>query len=253
MLKFPRKRRRKFVVWTRLYNVLIANPKRERTITMTCFSVYTGCGGNLTATDTVQQLASERYPGRYTNNRRCEYRISAPNPQQPVIITFDRFRTEGCCDCLYVYDGGYFTNFTNKVMIKTLVRHTTRSVQRVRVETLGSVSVNPVNHNLTWPRVWNWYWQVMEVTIVTIRFIQGWMEFFSARELMSVADPRGALPACTPLATKFFSISCSFGGKFNKFVSRRPHLKAGTPLSKSWIQHWMWSASDSGISSALKL
>ena len=70
-------------------------------------SVYTGCGGNLTATDSIQKLAHEGYPDRYANNRRCEYRISVPDPLQPVIITFDQFRTEGCCDCLYVYDGGY--------------------------------------------------------------------------------------------------------------------------------------------------
>ena len=32
------------------------------------------------------------------------------------------------------------------------------------------------------------------------------------------------------LATKFFSISCSFWGTFNKFLSQRPHLRVGAPL-----------------------
>ena len=76
-------------------------------IKLPLFVVYTNCDGNLTAKDDAQQIANPGYPDRYPNNIRCEYRISAPNPDQAVIITFDRFRTESCCDCLYVYDGEY--------------------------------------------------------------------------------------------------------------------------------------------------
>ena len=47
---------------------------------------------------------------------------------------------------------------------------------------------------------------------------------------LAVADPRGEeLLAPPPPTTKFFSISCSFGGKFNEFVSQRLHLRVGAP------------------------
>ena len=41
----------------------------------------------------------------------------------------------------------------------------------------------------------------------------------------SGGSKRGAHPPPTSLVTKFFSISCNFWGTFNKFVSRRPHLR----------------------------
>ena len=40
----------------------------------------------------------------------------------------------------------------------------------------------------------------------------------------------GALLVRPHLATKYFSISCSYWGKFNKFVSWRPDLRVSDPL-----------------------
>ena len=46
----------------------------------------------------------------------------------------------------------------------------------------------------------------------------------------SVADPRAAPPARTPLWTKIFLISCSFLGKSGKFVCWSPLLEGWCPL-----------------------
>ena len=64
--------------------------------------------------------------------------------------------------------------------------------------------------------------------------------------ILSVADLGGASPP--PLATKFFSISCSFRGENLNFIPAAPAPRVGAPLWKSWIRHWLLSLNSTGWS-----
>uniref|UniRef100_A0A914WQ17 CUB domain-containing protein n=1 Tax=Plectus sambesii TaxID=2011161 RepID=A0A914WQ17_9BILA len=49
-------------------------------------------------------IYSPNYPGNYDNNEDCLYVLQA-DAGKTLMITFDQFDTEMCCDHLYIYDG----------------------------------------------------------------------------------------------------------------------------------------------------
>jgi hypothetical protein len=53
------------------------------------------------------ELSSPNYPNFYEDGEDCMYFLQANQeiPNAVVNITLDDFKTEGCCDYLYIYDG----------------------------------------------------------------------------------------------------------------------------------------------------
>ena len=51
----------------------------------------------------------------YRANMRCIWAIRASSPDDVIVLTFDAFNTERCCDCVEVYDGTIATRGTLSV------------------------------------------------------------------------------------------------------------------------------------------
>ena len=74
--------------WTDHYSVIVRN----------------SCGGQLAVTDSVGQMASPYWPSNYHDSSRCTWTFTAP-PDSNIVLSFEFFDTESCCDCLTFYPG----------------------------------------------------------------------------------------------------------------------------------------------------
>ena len=60
------------------------------------------CGGNLTAEVEPQNFSSPLYPQFYPVQTFCEWIIATTSMDQTILLTFEDFRTQECCDFLTV-------------------------------------------------------------------------------------------------------------------------------------------------------